>query len=187
MMKRRESIKTISSFVCGTIIIPSSTLMMNSCSSPGQELSWLPEFLENENAFFLTELSNTVLPNTEFPGAIALGVPQEIEKYIFNVYDEKDITKFIEDLNTIKIYLIENNFYELILSEKTILLNNLQKMKRNKKIRKIYMSFKKLIIESYFLTEVGATQVLRYNGPSVVLGDYRGCVPFGEIGKTWAI
>ena len=186
-MKRRESIKTISSFVCGTIIIPGSTLMMNSCSSPGQELSWLPEFLENENAFFLTELSNTVLPNTEFPGAIALGVPQEIEKYIFNVYDEKDITKFIEDLNTIKSYLIENNFYELILSEKTILLNNLQKMKRNKKIRKIYMSFKKLIIESYFLTEVGATQVLRYNGPSVVLGDYRGCVPFGEIGKTWAI
>ena len=91
-MKRRESIKTISSFVCGTIIIPSSTLMMNSCSSPGQELSWLPEFLENENAFFLTELSNTVLPNTEFPGAIALGVPQEIEKYVFNVYDKEDLS-----------------------------------------------------------------------------------------------
>ena len=49
------------------------------------------------------------------------------------------------------------------------------------------MSFKKLIIESYLLKEVGATQVLRYKGPSVVLGDYRGCVPFGEIGKTWAI
>ena len=49
------------------------------------------------------------------------------------------------------------------------------------------MSFKKIIIESYFLTEVGATQVLKYNGPSVVLGEYKGCVPFSEIGRTWAI
>ena len=60
-------------------------------------------------------------------------------------------------------------------------------MKRNDKIRRIYMSFKKIIIESYFLTEVGATQVLKYNGPSVVLGEYKGCVPFSEIGRTWAI
>ena len=54
-------------------------------------------------------------------------------------------------------------------------------MKRNNKIRKIYMSFKKLVIESYFLTEVGATQVLRYNGPSVSLGAYKGCVPFASL------
>lgn len=186
-MKRRESIKAISSFVCGSLIIPSSTLLINSCTSPNQELNWVPEFLEIENAFFLTELSNTVLPNTEFPGAVALGVPEEIEKYIFNVYDEDDISKFTEDLNSLKTYLFENSYYDLTLSEKTSLLNSIQKMKRNKKIRKIYMSCKKLIIESYFLTEVGATQVLKYNGPSVVLGDYRGCVPFGEIGKTWAI
>ena len=80
----------------------------------------------------------------------------------------------MEDLNTLKTYLFEKLFYNQTLAEKTSVLNSIQKMKRNKKIRKIYMSFKKLIIESYFLTEVGATQVLRYNGPSVVLGDYRG-------------
>ena len=74
-----------------------------------------------------------------------------------------------------------------IFSEKTVILNSIQKMKRNNKIRRIYMSFKKIIIESYFLTEVGSTQVLKYNGPSVVLGEYKGCVPFSEIGKTWAI
>ena len=186
-MKRRDSIKTITSFVCGGLIIPSSTLLINSCTNSDQELNWVPEFLETKNAFFLTELSNTVLPNTEFPGAVALGVPEEIEKYVFNVYDEDDINKFMEDLNTLKTYLFEKLFYNLTLAEKTSVLNSIQKMKRNKKIRKIYMSFKKLIIESYFLTEVGATQVLKYNGPSVVLGDYRGCVPFGEIGKTWAI
>ena len=186
-MKRRESIQRISSFVYGSLLIPGSSLVMNSCSSPSQELNWDPQYLEIENAFFLSELSNTVIPNTQFPGAIALGVPEETEKYIFNVYDEKNINKFMDDLNTFKNYLIENNFYESILSEKTIILNNIQKMKRNKKVRKIYMSFKKLIIESYFLTEVGSKQVLKYNGPSVLLGEFKGCIPFGEIGKTWAI
>ncbi len=126
-MKRRESIKAISSFVCGGLIIPSSTLLINSCTSPDQKLNWVPEFLETKSAFFLTELSNTVLPNTEFPGAVALGVPEEIEKYVFNVYDEDDINKFMEDLNTLKTYLFENSFYNLTLSEKTSLLNSIQK------------------------------------------------------------
>ena len=109
-------------------------LLINSCTSPNQELNWVPEFLEIENAFFLTELSNTVLPNTEFPGAVALGVPEEIEKYVFNVYDEDDINKFMEDLNTLKTYLFEKLFYNLTLAEKTSVLNSIQKMKKGVRI-----------------------------------------------------
>ena len=48
-------------------------------------------------------------------------------------------------------------------------------------------TYKQSVATSYFRREVGATQVLRYNGPSVVLGDYKGCIPFEEVGKTWAI
>ena len=186
-MKRRESLKKISALLYGSLAIPSSSLLINSCSSPNKEIKWKADFLNPEDAFFLNELCNTVIPNTEFPGALALGVPSEIEKYVFNVYDEKKINKFLSDLTLLKENLIEKNFYESILSEKTTILNSIQKLKRNDKIRRIYMSFKKIIIESYFLTEVGATQVLKYNGPSVVLGEYKGCVPFSEIGRTWAI
>ena len=105
-MKRRESIQAISSFVCGSLIIPSSTLLINSCTSPDQELNWVPEFLEIENAFFLTEVSNTVIPNTEFPGAVALGIPKEIEKYVFNVYDE--------DENPVNIELLDDTSNKII-------------------------------------------------------------------------
>ena len=87
----------------------------------------------------------------------------------------------------LRLWLKLATFPATTLSEKTVILNSIQKMKRSNKIRRIYMSFKKIIIESYFLTEVGSTQVLKYNGPSVVLGEYKGCVPFSEIGKTWAI
>ena len=43
------------------------------------------------------------------------------------------------------------------------------------------------VANSYFRSEVGATQVLKYNGPSIVLGQYKGCIPFSEVGKSWAI
>ena len=49
------------------------------------------------------------------------------------------------------------------------------------------MSIKNLVVSSYFRSEVGATQVLKYNGPSIVLGEYKGCIPFEEVEKTWAI
>ena len=145
--------------MCGGLIIPSSTLLINSCTSPNQELNWVPEFLEIENAFFLTELSNTVLPNTEFPGAVALGIPEEIEKYVFNVYDEDDISKFMEDLNSLKTYLFENSYYDLTLSEKTSLLNSIQKMKRNKKLGKYICHLKSLSLNHIFLQKL---ELLKY-------------------------
>ena len=79
-----------------------------------------------------------------------------------------------------------NKFYESILSEKTEILNSVQ-TESESEIRNIYLKIKSSVAISYFKSEVGATQVLKYNGPSVILGQYQGCIPFSEIGKTWAI
>jgi hypothetical protein len=79
------------------------------------------------------------------------------------------------------------SFYESSLEEKTKIFNSLQKNMNEKIYRDIYMSLKSSIATSYFRSEVGATKVLKYNGPSVVLGSYKGCIPFEEVGKTWAI
>ena len=78
------------------------------------------------------------------------------------------------------------SYYDSSLLEKTNILNTIQKNK-DSEIRKAYMSIKNLVVSSYFRSEVGATQVLKYNGPSIVLGEYKGCIPFEEVGKTWAI
>ena len=49
------------------------------------------------------------------------------------------------------------------------------------------MKMKSDIIVTYFRSEVGAKEILKYNGPSVVLGSYKGCIPLEDVGKTWAI
>ena len=190
-MKRREALKNVSLFVSGTLAIPTGSILLNSCSNPSKELGWNPKYLNNEEAFFLSELANTIIPNTEFPGALAVGVPLEIETYVFNVLEEKNISKFRDGLKKLNDFLNNNSsksskpFFESNLLEKTKMLNSIQKNK-NSEIRIIYMSLKSSVITSYFNSEIGATKVLKYNGPSVVLGSYRGCVPFDEIGKTWA-
>ena len=190
-MKRREALKNVSLFVSGTLAIPTGSILLNSCSNPSKELEWNPKYLNNEEAFFLSELANTIIPNTEFPGALAVGVPLEIETYVFNVLEEKNISKFKDGLKKLNDFLNNNSskssksFFESNLLEKTKMLNSIQKNK-NSEIRIIYMSLKSSVITSYFNSEIGATKVLKYNGPSVVLGSYKGCVPFDEIGKTWA-
>ena len=190
-MKRREALKNVSLFVSGTLAIPTGSILLNSCSNPSKELGWNPKYLNNEEAFFLSELANTIIPNTEFPGALAVGVPLEIETYVFNVLEKKNISKFKDGLKKLIDFLNNNSsksskpFFESNLLEKTEMLNSIQK-NENSEIRIIYMSLKSSVITSYFNSEIGATKVLKYNGPSVVLGSYKGCVPFNEIGKSWA-
>lgn len=189
-MKRRDAFKNLSLFVYGSLTIPASSLL-NSCSPSSKKVNWNPKYLSENEAFFLTEISNVIIPNTEFPGAIAVGVPAEIEEYIFNVKEENEIQSFIKELNQLDEYLNNLNsnksFYESTLAEKTKILNELQNNKDIKIHREIYMNLKSSVVTSYFRSEVGAKQVLKYNGPSIVLGDYKGCIPFEEVGKTWAI
>ena len=191
-MKRREALKNVSLFISGTLAIPTGSILLNSCSNPSKELGWNPKYLNDNEAFFLSELANTIIPNTEFPGALAVGVPLEIETYVFNVLEEKNISKFRDGLKKLNHFLNNNSsksskpFFESNLLETTNMLNLIQKNKHSE-IRIIYMSLKSSVITSYFNSEIGATKVLKYNGPSVVLGSYKGCIPFDEVGKTWAI
>ena len=100
------------------------------------------------------------------------------------------IENFRNELNQLDNHLnnsdTEKSFYKSSLKEKVVILNKLQESNK-KPHRDIYLKIKSSVATSYFRSEVGATQVLRYNGPSVVLGDFKGCIPVEEVGKTWAI
>ena len=109
---------------------------------------------------------------------------------MFNVFENNKVENFRNELNQLDEHLNnsdrEKTFYESSLKEKVDILNNLQKSNK-KPLRGIYLKIKSSVATSYFRSEVGAKQVLKYNGPSIVLGDYKGCIPFEEVGKTWAI
>ena len=191
-MKRRDVLKNISLFISGTTALSTSSIVLNSCSDSSKEIDWEPRYLNNDEAFLLSEISNVIIPNTEYPGAVSVGVPLEIESYIFNVFEDKDISEFRNDLNKFDNYLNNNpnkfskSFYKSILSEKNKILISIQEDDKNE-FRKFYMKIKSEVVVSYFRSEIGATKVLKYNGPSVILCKYRVCISLDEVGKTWAI
>ena len=124
-MKRRDAFKNLSLFVYGSLTIPASSLL-NSCSPSSKKVDWNPKYLNEDEAFFLNELSNTIIPNTEYPGALAVGVPKEIEEYVFNVFENNKIEDFRNELNQLDVHLNnsdrEKTFYESSLKEKVDIL-----------------------------------------------------------------
>ena len=54
---------------------------------------------------------------------------------------------------------------------------------RNKGMH-FFRMLKEMTLTGYFLSEVGATEVLQYEH---VPGEYQGCMPLSEVGTTWAV
>ena len=50
--------------------------------------------------------------------------------------------------------------------------------------RPFWRTLKELTLVGYYTSEPGATQELRYEA---VPGRYEGCIPFSQIGRTWAV
>ena len=48
---------------------------------------------------------------------------------------------------------------------------------------KFFMTIKELTVGGFCMSEAGATKVLKYDKTP---GEYKGCIPFEEVGKTWA-
>ena len=49
--------------------------------------------------------------------------------------------------------------------------------------RRSFRRLKELIFRGFYLSRIGATEELRFE---LVPGEFRGCVPLAEVGRTWA-
>ncbi len=92
-MKRRDAIKRLGLASGAVVATPGLLGMLNSCSSPAEV--WTPQFLTVPQGKILKGLVDVFLPETpELPSAKTLNVPEFIDRYIAEVYDEKDQKRF---------------------------------------------------------------------------------------------
>lgn len=71
--------------------------LLQGCS-PKKELGWTPAFLTEDQAQLTAELSETILPKTDLPGAIDIGVDAFIDMMVNEVYTAKEQTTFTNGL-----------------------------------------------------------------------------------------
>lgn len=186
---RREAIKRTAMIIGGAVFAPNVLGVLKGCTAePG--LDWNPVLFSNDQARLVTSLADIIIPADEYPSASEAGVPAFIESMVNDVYTEEQRNEFFEGLDA----FAENSRMELETDYSEA--NDEQKFEiaynenqhaldigRDEKMP-FFLRFKELTILGYFTSEIGATQVLRYEE---IPGMYRGCMPFEEIGKTWAV
>ena len=183
---RKEAIKRAGLLLGGVMFAPNILGVLNGCTaSPGD---WTPTLFSNDQARIVTALADVILPADDSPSASDLGVPKFIETMVNEVYSEVQQREFLEGLDKFADDYradIQSEFADGNDTDKydfTYYQNRLA-VEEDPARNPFFLSFKELTLLGYFTTEVGASEVLRYQA---VPGSYEGCIPYDEVGKTWA-
>lgn len=138
---------------------------------------------------FLSKLSDIIIPQTDSPGALNAGVPAKVELVMTDRFRAPERKKWLDGLTRIHKALdlsVGGNFLKSSAANQINAVSKLDAAAYSEggNAPEGYRRIKDAIATAYYLSEPGATKELRYEP---VPGDWKACIPFSEIGRTWAI
>jgi len=145
----------------------------------------------------ISELAETIIPETDTPGAKRAGVEQFILNVIMDCTPKIEQNKFINGLAEVELYAkdkFQKSFMKCNEAERLNILTYFEEKnvysisifnKINSKIfgTTFFSKLKQLSVEGYCLSELGATQGLSYDEIPV---KYESCIPMKMNQKSWA-
>ncbi len=186
-MNRRDAIKRTTILLGGTLSASAIMGVMSGCQAD-PTLDWTPSFFTTDEGRIVEQIAERIIPRTDTPGAIDAGVHTFIDNMMAGYYLEKDRTAFREAL--VKVDLDANEAYgksftRLSDEQKDEMLGKYDEEAYTKTTDgdHFFKTMKELTILGFYTSEIGATEVLEYDP---VPGDYKGCIPYSDVGKTWA-
>lgn len=201
-MERRELLKMIAVLTGGAII--GGNAILTGCNvKPGKNQH--PLFTDQEIQF-LNEVSETILPETNTPGAKAANVGGFMAVMVNDCYEPRDQKAFKQGITTLDAVcekMHKTSFMKASAAQRLALLTSLDKEAKLYQSKKgemeeaerkkdkdfpglpnhYFLMMKQLTMLGYFTSEVGCTQALRY---LAVPGKYEGSVPYKKGDKAWA-
>jgi gluconate 2-dehydrogenase gamma chain len=198
-LDRRELLKRVAYLMGGAISAPLVSAVLNGCSRTSNS-DWQPAVLTQAQADLVAEVVEIMIPRTDTPGAKDVGVPQFIDVMLKEAFSSADRERFLSGLNefdalAVREYGHSFNDKELDSVKRLALVQRVQDeaiaVERGAapfsrpSNRPFILMTKELTLLGFFMSEVGATQVLQYEP---VPGAYHGCVPLAAAGKgrAWA-
>lgn len=178
-MDRREAIQR-TTLIMGTALTPGiATAILGGCT-PKVELNWTPKFLSVEEADLAGQIADRIIPPTETPGALDVGVDQYIDRMLFEVYSEEDGSSYKQGLARINSRCKDEfgkNFVKLSHEEKDSILENFESEND-----RIFQLSKELTLIGYFTSEQGMKSNFEYRP---IPGKYDDCVDYKPGDKVW--
>jgi hypothetical protein len=197
-MNRRQILQRVAYLMGGAVSAPAVLGLLNGCSPKQPEASWQPVFLSKEQGAVVAGIAEIIIPRTDTPGAIDVGVPAFIDTMLKDVYTQEDRDRYLAGLKAFDDAARtahDEAFVDLNKSQQTELVKKfndeavateLAYDPRPKTLRRPFILMtKELTLLGFFCSEPGATQVLQY---VAVPGAYQACVPLAQAGngRAWA-
>jgi hypothetical protein len=96
-MNRRDALKSVMVMMGGTMV--GATAILTGCA-PEQQIEGLS--FSPEDIAFLDEIGDTIIPETDTPGAKATGIGAFIVMMVKDTYDAEQQKTFVDGLNAIR-------------------------------------------------------------------------------------
>lgn len=190
-IKRREAIK-LTAYLMGAAVSASAVAaVMTGCQSDAGTAGeakdvtagWEPVYLSKDQTKLVEAATERIIPATDTPGAKEAKVNRFIDIYLKDNARKEEQEGFLKGLAAL------DSEAQAAYSKKFVNLTDeqqdevLTKLMNREADQEFFFGLKQLTLLGFFTSEVGATQVLKYNK---IPGDYQGCIPFSEVGVTWA-
>jgi hypothetical protein len=192
MIDRRELIQRAAAVMGGTLSSGAIAGVLGGCVStppPQGKAATPPRFFTADEQAAVTVMAEQIIPRTDTPGAIDLGVPAFIDRMMADFYlprVQQTVRAGLVKVDADAQGKYGKKFVALTSDQQVELMKvydaeQVEYGRRQPPVDPHFFRYiKELTTLGFFTTETGATKVLRYDPTP---GPYRGDVP---VGKTWA-
>ncbi len=183
-MNRRDALKSVMVMMGGTMV--GATAILTGCA-PERQIEGLN--FSPEDIAFLDEIGDTIIPETDTPGAKATGIGAFMVMMVQDTYDADQQKAFVDGLNMIRKDFKSTNgsdFVEASPEDRLAYLNSMNEQFKTSKGEEVAVvnMLRDLTVLGYFTSEIGATQALNY---VEVPGKFDACIPYNKGDKAYAL
>ncbi len=147
-------------------------------------------FFTPEEMATVTAMADQILPKTDTPGALDVGVPSFIDRMLAGYYTDKErgiVRSGLIAVSTDAAELRGKSFAALTSDEQVALMTAYDREAYTPRATTadphFFRLFKELTLLGFCTSKVGATTLMRYEQTP---GPFKGDVPVSAIGKAWA-
>lgn len=187
LMNRRDALQKML-LLMGAAVAGSSALLRGEAAGGGAAR---PAFTELEIAL-LDEVGETILPQTDIPGAKAVHIGAFMAMMVSDCYAERDYETFRSGMRSVESACLAKTgrgFLEASPAERAAVLADLDAQARAHHAAKpkaetqhYFRMMKELTVLGYFTSEIGCTRAIRY---VEVPGAFHGDLPYHKGEPAW--
>jgi hypothetical protein len=184
VIDRREALRRAARALGGVLSAPVVAGVLAGCEARRvPDRAWRPRAMAPDQAELVATIADHILPETDTPGARAVGVHRFIDAMLADGFSARERRRFLAGLAE-----VEDRLRGRSREAQRAVVAELDRAtfapNPGQSEVPFFRTMKELTIVGYYTSEIGATRELHH---VPVPGRYDGCVPLAKIGRTWAV